>query len=489
MNEKSRSSLVVSVVVVASLVLVPGARAQVTVGPESPTCIPRAEPPDVALELVEDTQHSDRLVELTLRSEAMVGEMRYGEAGVQPVYVLLPKGYDPSGATRYPVLYLLHGFTGDYTDYVDGLEIERIVGDRQVIVVMPDGGYNGAYTDWYGRVPGAGGTGEPPAWETYHLRELVPFIDDHFPTTGTREGRAVAGISSGGHGAIKYAAREPDLFVAAGSLSGALNISQDWPFYPTFAFLSGGALSVATGEGDASNCALGDPYTQQVFLEDSNPFYLASNLHGVDLWLSSGDGGDGVEDYIRRMNEWFIGALEEAGIPYTNTFRPGTHSAPFWVKDLEALVPWVMNRFADPPDPPEAFSYRGMSENLEAWGWSFDGNKDVKEFTYVDGISPDGFTISGSGNVDVETAALYLPGETYRITGLDEPLQVEVGPDGRLRFAVDLGPPHIVQQYRFRCRCWNDLDSEHGLVDVFGDDPELRGDWVTRGIRIEPASP
>lgn len=197
-------------------------------------------------------------------------------------------------------------------------------------------------------------------------------------------------------------------------MSGALNITQDYPFYPTFDQAIG-PVTLIPGTGPASMCKFGDPYTQQVFWEDNNPFYFASNLHGVDLWLSSGDGGDGVEDYIRRMNIWFIGALERAEIPYTNTFRPGTHSLTYWIDDLEDFIPWVTSRFAAPSATPTTFSYRGMSNDLGAWGWSFQASKQVKEFTYIDDVSIDGFTISGGGDVAVETASLYEPGTAYAI--------------------------------------------------------------------------
>jgi acetyl esterase len=74
--------------------------------------------------------------------------------------------------------------------------VAGVVGDLPLIVVMPDDGPDGGYSDWYGlRV---GESGEPPAWETYHTRELIPYVDATFPTVASRGGRFVAGLSSGG---------------------------------------------------------------------------------------------------------------------------------------------------------------------------------------------------------------------------------------------------------------------------------------------------
>lgn len=83
---------------------------------------------------------------------------------------------------------------------------------------MPDGGKGGFYTDWC--INGAGGQ---PKWETYLVDQLLPWIDDHYPTMASRSERAVAGLSMGGFGALSYAARHPDLFASASSFSGAID--------------------------------------------------------------------------------------------------------------------------------------------------------------------------------------------------------------------------------------------------------------------------
>ena len=142
-------------------------------------------------------QVSERVLALTLDSKAMNREM--------DVRVLLPQGYDE--ARRYPVLYLFHGSFGQEGDWLELGDAERIVGDRELIVVMADGGLASSFSDWYGIV--AGQEAGPQNWESFHVDELVPYVDATFPTLADPSNRFIAGLSSGGHGAFKYAARTP----------------------------------------------------------------------------------------------------------------------------------------------------------------------------------------------------------------------------------------------------------------------------------------
>src|SRR4051794_41847690 len=87
---------------------------------------------------------------------------------------------------------------------------------------MPDAGPAAPYTDWHRR-----GVPVRPRWEDYHVGELVPWVDARFRTVAGRRGRAIAGLSMGGLGALSYAARHPRTFVAAASFSGALEIGSD----------------------------------------------------------------------------------------------------------------------------------------------------------------------------------------------------------------------------------------------------------------------
>src|SRR3954464_33416 len=150
-----------------------------------------------------------RLEDWTLQTPALRDTTR--------VRVLLPAGYAADAGRRYPVLYLLHGADSDYQSWTRYGDAQAITAHAAMIVVMPDGGSDGWYTDWY-----EGDRPVQPRWETYHVGELVPWIDATYRTIAARRGRAIAGLSMGGYGALSYAARHPGTFAAAASFSGAL---------------------------------------------------------------------------------------------------------------------------------------------------------------------------------------------------------------------------------------------------------------------------
>src|SRR6267378_4411486 len=183
-----------------------------------PACVPRTGPIQLGATEAGRVNLDARLQDITLHSQAMHADVH--------VDVLVPRGYDPSSSTRYPVLYLLHGALGSYRDW-PAHGVEGLVGDTRMIVVMPDDGPDGSYSDWYGSELIE--LGQPPAWESFHTSELVPWIDAHYPTIAAPGGRSIAGLSAGGEGAMKYAAAHPGVFGAAGEFSGA--IYTDLPAY------------------------------------------------------------------------------------------------------------------------------------------------------------------------------------------------------------------------------------------------------------------
>jgi S-formylglutathione hydrolase FrmB len=137
-----------------------------------------------ALTLISTHQLDPRLQELTFSTPVLTGDT--------DVRVLLPAGYATS-TQRYPVLYLLNGTLGNETDWTVQGDAEAATAGLPLIVVMPSGGAGGFYTNWYN-----GGAGGPPEYETYHIDELLPWIDEHFRTLPTRSERGIAGVSMGG---------------------------------------------------------------------------------------------------------------------------------------------------------------------------------------------------------------------------------------------------------------------------------------------------
>ena len=132
------------------------------------------------------------------------------------VNVLLPDGYDAT--RRYPVLYLLHGGGEDYSTFDTKYDIRNHTAGRDLIVVMPDGGAAGWYCD-----PESSNVG-PRNWETFHIEELIPWVDATFRTFPEQAGRAVSGFSMGGFGALKYIAKYSDKFASVSAHSGPANL-------------------------------------------------------------------------------------------------------------------------------------------------------------------------------------------------------------------------------------------------------------------------
>jgi putative tributyrin esterase len=127
-----------------------------------------------------------------------------------PYNVILPPDYDAAKTARYPVLYLLHGLTGHYTDWVGRTNIADYAVHYRIIVVTPEGN-----DSWY-----------IENYETYILLELIPDVQQRYRTIEARDGRAIAGLSMGGYGAIKFGLKSPQTFAFAASMSGAFGMTR-----------------------------------------------------------------------------------------------------------------------------------------------------------------------------------------------------------------------------------------------------------------------
>jgi S-formylglutathione hydrolase FrmB len=393
------------------------------------------------LTLVSSQRLDSRLVQLTFTTPALSSPTN--------VRVLLPAGYRASGRRRYPVLYLLHGSFDDYSAWTKEGDAEQLTRRLGLIVVMPDGGSVGNYVNWYN--DGAFGL---PEWETYHIDQLLPWVDAHYRTTGTRSGRAIAGLSMGGGGAMKYAAAHPDLFAAALSFSGAVNI--DDPLEVPVTQASGVA------DGDHSPEAIyGFHQTDEVRWRNNDPTDLAENLAGLRLSVLSGNGQPGgpngnafdlVEYAVHRQADTFHNRLLALGIPHVwDDYGPGGHQWYYWQRDLRQTLPGLMRVFARPPQPPTPFSYTKADPDYAAYGWRVHIARPAMEFSELRAAGPRGFTLRGSGVGRVTTAALFRPRSTVRATLTSATGTVTrsliADRTGQVTIVVPLGPGNPYQQY------------------------------------------
>lgn len=300
-----------------------------------------------AVQVVDEQQVTDRIVDLTLASPALGGEGR--------VRLLTPDGWeDREDGETWPVLYLLPDGLGDERVWVEDYAIEEWPELRDVLVVMPGMPLYGFYSDWWNH-----GDGGPPAVAAFHLQEVMPLLEEEYGAGGRR---AAAGQSQGGFGALSYAARNPGMFRAVASYSGYVHPHQ----HPR------------TVEAGMTYLGLdwlalwGDPVRQRHLWEANDPYYLAEGLRGVPVYLSSGDGrlgpldppGTGPDEEIPGLedpadpfpedvysptemlmmeeSQTLAGRLREAGAKVTTHFYPGTHSPPYWERELRASLPALL---------------------------------------------------------------------------------------------------------------------------------------------------
>ena len=224
-----------------------------------------------------------------------------------PYRVLLPSNYDYS-MLRFPVLYLLHGLHGSFENWSDLTQIVSYSARHQLIIVMPEG-ESGWYTD---------GCHDWDKYESYFINEIVPTVETHLRTIKGRSGRAVAGLSMGGYGAIKFALKFPKMFAFAGSVSGAFEVTQ-WD-----------ERSIEWGEYG--------PFVQRIFGAAGNSIRSDNDLHKLVAALHETEVGDlpymyfdcGIDDGFLAANERLSEIFSTKRIDHEFQALEGGHDWEYW---------------------------------------------------------------------------------------------------------------------------------------------------------------
>ena len=255
--------------------------------------------------------------------------------------LLLPANWKRDTAATWPVLYAFHGGQDDYTSWTRNTDIEAWAAKYNVIVVMPEGD-NGSYTDWYNY-----GKGGSPKWETFHTAEVRQLMERNYHAGALR---AAIGNSSGGAGAMAYAARHPGLFKYAASLSGILSMrSIGMPAMLMF---------TNAGNGQDPFAIWGIPWADDANWQAHDPYTLASRLRGTGVFFSAGTtgrpgpGDPNVAPWdIGLLSEIAVGAnnkdfrkrLDELKVPYTaHIYGDGRHNWPAWRRESTFIWPTLM---------------------------------------------------------------------------------------------------------------------------------------------------
>lgn len=230
--------------------------------------------------------------------------------------IVKPKGYEHR-ENAYPTVYLLHGGSGSFSDWHLKTTSENLLinmaNQYEVIIVTPGVGPSSYYYD--------SPLMDSVKYETYIIKELIPYIDQLYNTLNRREARAITGLSMGGHGSMMLSAKHPELFIAAGSMSGVMNIDTDlWKVNEEFRKL----------RKEGQKAMLGDIEYQAPFSE-----FTAVGLvdqmknNGITLLFDCG-----VDDFLLNTNRQIHQLLLENGTPHEYTERPGAHTWEYWTEAL-----------------------------------------------------------------------------------------------------------------------------------------------------------
>ncbi|GAA2365609.1 hypothetical protein Cme02nite_31240 [Catellatospora methionotrophica] len=250
------------------------------------------------------------------------------------VNILLPDGYHTSGR-RYPVLYLLHGGGGaDFRTFHLQDNIINLTAGRELIIVMPD-----ASTGWYSNPVNS--LAGPRNWETFHIGQLLPWVEANFRTFAEYNGRAVAGFSMGGFGALKYAAKYYGHFCSVSAHSGPASLRRDFGLVVHWANATSAALDLGGGT------VYGAPFWNEARVSADNPMQRIPSYHNKRIFLVAGTSPDPVnwfdtanETQVLAGQREFRAALGQAGIPHEWHERPGGHvfRHDMFVRDLDGML-------------------------------------------------------------------------------------------------------------------------------------------------------
>ncbi|RDC64950.1 alpha/beta hydrolase [Adhaeribacter pallidiroseus] len=220
--------------------------------------------------------------------------------------IVVPDSYKKQKKTTYPVLYLLHGYSGNFRDWLtkvpDKTVLTSLADQYQMIIVTPDGGFG----SWYLDSP----LDKASQYETFITKELVQEVQTKYRTITTREGRFISGLSMGGHGALYLSARHPDLYLAAASMSGALDI--------------------ASIQGDlvkSMETLLGQKAQNYEKFAQNSVVNMVPQLKASPVKILF---DCGVDDFLIESNRELHRRLVVEKVPHEYIERPGAHTWPYW---------------------------------------------------------------------------------------------------------------------------------------------------------------
>lgn len=252
------------------------------------------------------------VVEDSLFSPALNAKMKF--------YVILPNGYTQS-QERYPSLYLLHGFGGDYTNWVKLTEIVRFAKKYRFIIITPD-----AKNSWYADSPVLKNT----KYEEYIIKDVIPFVDKKYRTIQSKFFRAVAGLSMGGYGAAKFGIKYPGLFFFAGCISPAIQ-------FPAGMEDTAIVARRSKESNESVRTMFGYPRNEKWNENDVYALLEKANTKTLPYFYLSVGSQDGIPEIIDHTH-LFAAALRKKGASFEMHETAGGHDWKFWNKEIETVL-------------------------------------------------------------------------------------------------------------------------------------------------------
>ncbi|MDI9875564.1 alpha/beta hydrolase [Flectobacillus rivi] len=215
-----------------------------------------------------------------------------------PIVVVTPQAYTTSNDKRFPVIYFLHGYSGNHRSWVESSpDFQQLVDQYQIIAVCVDGGYD----SWYFDSP----ITPSYQYESYISKELIPFIDSKFKTKSEPNGRAITGLSMGGHGALYLGTRHPELFGTMASMSGGVDI---------LPFPNNWNIKGRLGK-----------YEENKAVWEKNAVINQTFSPSQSILIDCG-----IDDFFIGVNRALHQKLMDNKIPHEYTERPGAHNWQYW---------------------------------------------------------------------------------------------------------------------------------------------------------------
>lgn len=240
------------------------------------------------------------------------------------IHVILPETDVREGKEKvhFPTVYLLHGASDNYSNWIRFTSIERYAQKYGLAIVMPEAGLS-----FYNNMP--------MGYDCYDYvaKELLAFTRAVFPLSDKREDTYIAGLSMGGYGSMRIALNNPEVFSAAGTFSGAVALAS----------MSSTVVGFMDDAGTRRMLERAFGISNSEILKGTNadPIYLLQSFVKCPGQMPRIYQSCGTQDFLYEQNQAFKAAAEEAGLPVHYEEWTGDHNWPFWDKSIQRFFHWL----------------------------------------------------------------------------------------------------------------------------------------------------